>query len=278
VVLDLRYNGGGALNEACTLTGLFIGEGPVVQIKDADGRVKPLDDLGAGVAWSGPLVVIISRFSASASEIFAGAIQDYGRGLIIGDPSTHGKGTVQSLLDLGQQLFRVPNAPPMGALKITMQQFYRPNGDSTQKRGVLSDIELPSLTTPLAEGESELDYPVAFDKVEPVSHRNFDFVRPSDIDRIRALSQQRIQNSEKFQKLLRNIAHYKEQKAKKLVTLNEEKFLKERAEFNSDKEEEKAIENRSEPNSGGIVEDYYLDEARAIAADYLNIPNLAKAR
>ena len=151
VVLDLRYNGGGALNEAISLTGLFTGDGPVVQVKDADGRVKPLDDPGrAGLVR--PLVVLISKFSASASEILAGAIQDYGRGLIVGDHSTHGKGTVQSLLDLGQQLLGVPNAPPMGALKITIQQFYRPDGDSTQKRGVLADLELPSLDERVARG------------------------------------------------------------------------------------------------------------------------------
>ena len=100
-------------------------------------------------AGSGPLVVLTNKFSASASEIFAGAIQDYKRGLVVGDTSTHGKGTVQSLLDLGRQLFRIPNAPELGALKITMQQFYRPNGDSTQNRGVLADIELPSLTSQL---------------------------------------------------------------------------------------------------------------------------------
>jgi carboxyl-terminal processing protease len=142
----------------------------------------------------------------------------------------------------------------------------------------VSDVELPSLTSHLDVGEADLDYPVPFDKVEAASHRNFDFVRPADLDRIRLLSQQRIQNSEKFQKSLRNIARYKEQKAKKFVTLNEAKFLKERAELNADKEEEKAIEKRSELNSGGIERDYYLDEAMAIAADYLNIPYLAKAR
>jgi carboxyl-terminal processing protease len=278
VVLDLRYNGGGALNEARTLTGLFIGDGPVVQIKDADGQVEPLDNLGAGVVWSGPLVVLISKFSASASEILAGAIQDYHRGLIVGDHSTHGKGTVQSLLDLGQQLFRVQNAPAMGALKITMQQFYRPDGDSTQKRGVLADVELPSLTTHLDVGEADLDYPVPFDKVESVSHRNFNYVRPADVERIRRLSQQRVQNSEKFQKLERNIARYKDQKAKKLVTLNEVKFLKERTEINADRDEEKEIEKRVDPTGTGIEEDYYLDEAMAIAADYLNIPNLVRAR
>ena len=115
VVLDLRQNGGGSLTEAINLTGLFIDNGPVVQVKDSDGQKPQYDDTDRGVAWDGPLVVLTSKFSASASEIFAGAIQDYGRGLIVGDTSTHGKGTVQSLLDLGQQLFRgMPNAPALG--------------------------------------------------------------------------------------------------------------------------------------------------------------------
>ena len=131
VVLDLRTNGGGSLTEAISLTGLFINEGPVVQVKDADDRVTPYLDPDPSIDWNGPLVVVVSKFSASASEIFAGAIQDYNRGLIVGDKATHGKGTVQSLLNLGEQLFRVANAPKMGELKITMQQFYRPGGDST---------------------------------------------------------------------------------------------------------------------------------------------------
>ena len=234
-------------------------------MKDADGHVQPCDDTDSGVAWSGPLVVLISKFSASASEILAGAIQDYDRGLIVGDHSTHGKGTVQSLMDLGQQLFRLPNAPPMGALKITMQQFYRPNGDSTQKRGVLADIELPSLTTHLDVGEADLDYPVRVRQGRAGSTTSdFDDVNPAVCDQLRQLSQQRVQASEKFQKVVRNIARYKEQKAKKYVTLNEEKFLKERAELNADKEEEKAIEKHSDLNNGGIERDYYLDEALAI--------------
>ena len=144
----------GRCNEAISLTGLFIGDGPGGA---GQGRRRPraaaLRRPRPGVVWSGPLVVLINKFSASASEILAGAIQDYHRGLIVGDHSTHGKGTVQSLMDLGQQLFRhVLNAPPIGALKITMQQFYRPDGDSTQKRGVLADVELPSLTTHLRRG------------------------------------------------------------------------------------------------------------------------------
>jgi carboxyl-terminal processing protease len=279
VVLDLRANGGGSLNEAIYLSGLFIDKGPVVQVKDADGRVTPVENNETVAVWSGPLVVLVSKFSASASEILAGAIQDYNRGLIVGDRATHGKGTVQSLMDLYQQLFRLPpmpGAPSMGALKITMQQFYRPNGDSTQNRGVVSDIELPSLTTHLDVGEADLDYPVAFDRVGPLQYKHFDSVNPAICNQLRQLSRQRVQNSEDFKKVIRNIARYKEQKARKYVTLNEEKFLKERAELNADKEAEKAIEKHSEPNEGAIERDYYLDEVLAIVVDYLNIEQLAK--
>ena len=280
VVLDLRYNGGGALNEAISLTGLFINEGPVVQVKDADGNVQPLNDLDSSIVWRGPLVVLINKFSASASEILAGAIQDYHRGLIVGDRSTHGKGTVQSLMDLGQKLFPgYPNLDPYGALKITMSQFYRPNGDSTQKRGVVSDIELPSLTTHLADvGEADLDYPVAFDRVEPMHYKPFDDVNPAVCTQLRQLSEQRVQASEKFQKVVRNIARYKDQKARKYVTLNEQKFLKERAELNADREEEKAIEKHSELSDGAIDRDFYLDEALAIVTDYLNLQHVANVQ
>jgi carboxyl-terminal processing protease len=221
------------------------------------------------------LVVLVSKFSASASEILAGAIQDYGRGLIVGDRSTHGKGTVQSLMDLGQRLF---GNPGMGALKITMQQFYRPHGESTQKRGVLSDIELPWLTTHLDVGEADLDYPVAFDTVPPLHYQHFDDVNPAICNQLRQLSQQRVQASEDFQKEIRKIARYKEQKAKKYVSLNEAKFLKERAELNADKEEEKAFDKHSELNSGAIERTFYLNEAMAIVTDYLNLQHVAKVQ
>jgi len=166
VVLDLRRNGGGSLTEAINTTGLFIDDGPVVQVKDSDGRVQHYDDNDPGMAWKGPLVVVTSKFSASASEIFAGAIQDYHRGIVVGDTATHGKGTVQSLLNLGEQLFRIPNPPNLGALKITMQQFYRPGGASTQKRGVLADIVLPSITNHMDVSESDLDFALEFDRVD----------------------------------------------------------------------------------------------------------------
>jgi len=276
VILDLRYNGGGSLPEAISLTGLFIGEGPVVQVKDPEGRVQHLDDTGSDMVWSGPLVVLINKYSASASEIFAGAIQDYGRGLIVGDHATHGKGTVQSLMDLGQTLLHLPGE--MGALKITTQQFYRPDGDSTQKRGVVSDVELPSVTTHLDVGEADLDYPVPFDSVTPLQYKHYNYVSPAICDRLRQLSQQRVQASEKFQKVNRRIARYKEQKANKYTTLNEVKFLKEWAALNADKEEEKAIEKRNELSGNTIDRDYYLDEALSIVADYVNLTHAAYAQ
>ena len=131
----------------------------------------------------------------------------------------------------------------MGALKITIQQFYRPNGDSTQNRGVLADIELPSLSTHLDVGEADLDYPLAFrPRGAPSRSSKFDEVNPTVVNELRRLSAQRCAASQKFQKVVRNIDHYQQQKAKKAVTLNEAKFLKERAELNADKEEEKAIE------------------------------------
>ena len=278
VILDLRRNGGGSLTEAINLTGLFIDQGPIVQVKDADGRIQPYHDLKPGSTWNGPLVVLTSKFSASASEILAGAIQDYNRGLIIGDHATHGKGTVQSLMDLGRQLFRIPNAPPMGALKITMQQFYRPNGESTQNRGVLADIELPSLTSHLEVGEADLDYPVAFDKVEPLKFKRDGCVTDAIRGRLRGLSRERCQKSEDFKKVIKNIARYKEQKERKRVALNEKEFLAERAELNADKEEKKQIEEMNDPNRPVIKRDYYFNEALAVTLDYLQMmQQVAKA-
>jgi carboxyl-terminal processing protease len=271
VVLDLRSNGGGSLQEAINLTGLFIDQGPVVQVKDADGRIMPYNDTDAGVAWNGPLVVMISKLSASASEILAGAIQDYGRGLIVGDHATHGKGTVQSLVDLGEQLFHVPNSPKLGALKITMQQFYRPNGDSTQNRGVLADVELPQLTSHLDIGEKDLDYPVAFDRVEPLHFPKLHYVSNGIVEELRTLSAQRCQTSEGFQKELKDIARYNDQKQRKTVSLNEKEFLAERAELNADKEEQKKLEEMAESSGMEIKRDYYMDEVLAITSDYLNL-------
>jgi carboxyl-terminal processing protease len=270
VVLNLRENGGGSLTESINLTGLFIDTGPVVQVKDADKKVQHYDDQERGMSWSGPLVVLTSKFSASASEIFAGAIQDYHRGLILGDYSTHGKGTVQSLLDLGRQLFRVPNAPQLGALKITMQQFYRPNGDSTQNRGVVADIELPSITSQLDVGESSLDYAVKFDHVDPVPYHSYEKINSEMIGELKTNSAKRRDGSKDWEKVAKNIARYNDQKKRKRVSLNENVFMAERAEINADKEEEKELEKLSNPNKPVFdVKNYYSQEILAVAVDYL---------
>ena len=157
--MDLRGNGGGLLEEAKTLSGLFIDTGPVVQVKELQG-VKHLDDEEQGMAWDGPLVVLIDKASASASEIFAGVIKDYGRGLIIGDASTFGKGTVQSIVpiqDHSRRRIRGGPAANRGALKLTIQQFFRANGDSTQIKGVAPHIHIPSMLDHRDFGEGKMD-------------------------------------------------------------------------------------------------------------------------
>jgi carboxyl-terminal processing protease len=270
VVLDLRRNGGGSLSEAITLTGLFIDQGPVVQVKDSDGTVQHLDDLERGVAWDGPLVVLTSKFSASASEILAGALQDYQRALIVGDSATHGKGTVQSLLDLGNQLFRsIPNPPNLGALKITMQQFYRPNGDSTQQRGVLADVVLPSLTDHMDVAESDLEYAIAFDQVPSARFKRVDMVTKDMVEELKAASAQRRARSEDFQKVLKNIDRYVEQKTRKRITLNEEKYFAQRAELDAEKEEEKQFEEQSNGSKEIVKKDFYFKEVMNITLDYV---------
>jgi carboxyl-terminal processing protease len=270
VVIDLRWNGGGSLTEAVNMTGLFIDQGPVVQVKGPDGRSQPYQDPEPGMVWKGPLVVMINKFSASASEIFAGAIQDYDRGIIIGDHSTHGKGTVQQMFDLGQALFRVANNNKnLGALKLTIQQFYRPGGDSTQNKGVESDIELPSLTTELDVGESDLDYAMKFDRVQPLQHDDYHMDESPLIQSLKALSQERVAKSDFFAREERRIKRYKEEKDSKTVTLNREKFEAERKDLNSDKEEEKIYDDISDPNRPVFKMDDYDKEALDITIDYL---------
>jgi carboxyl-terminal processing protease len=272
VVIDLRLNGGGSLTESINLTGLFIDSGPVVQVKDFDGQKTQYDDTERGVAWNGPLVVLTSKFSASASEIFAGAIQDYKRGIIVGDTSTHGKGTVQSLLDLSQRMFRgVANAPQLGALKITMQQFYRPDGDSTQSRGVLADVTLPSITSHLDVGESSLDYAMKFDHVDPADYPKYNLVDNRMIQELRKLSQQRLQNSDDFKKVIRDIERFNAQKDKKRISLNKEKFIADKGELTAEKQEEKEFEELNDPNRPVVKRDFYFNEVLDITTDYAKL-------
>ncbi len=270
VVLDLRRNGGGSLREAIDCTGLFIDSGPVVQVKDSYGQIQRHNDEKAGMGWDGPLVVLTSKFSASASEILAGAVQDYKRGIVVGDTTTHGKGTVQSLIDLNQLVFGVSDAPNMyGALKITMQQFYRPNGESTQLKGVPADVVLPSITDKMDVAESDLDYPVAWDKVPSAKPADYGFVRQDWLDELQEHSAERVAQNKEFQDLVERIKAYVEQKNRKTATLNEEKFLARRAKLNAEKEDEKTIEDQVNHSNLEIERDFYMDEVLQITVDYM---------
>jgi carboxyl-terminal processing protease len=222
VILDLRHNPGGFLEEAIALAGLFIDEGPVVQVKDRERGVRRRDDPDKGIVYSGPLMVLVSRASASASEIVAAALQDYGRALIVGDSATHGKGTVQAVIDLSEQL---PQArAKLGALRLTFQQFYRVNGDSTQNRGVLSDIVLPSLTEYLTTPEKDMDYALAFDRVKAVEHEEFGMVSAAVKSALQARSAERVKTSKDFAKLAKEIKRVKTMRANKKVPLNEQEL------------------------------------------------------
>ena len=277
VVLDLRFNGGGSLTEAINLTGLFIDTGPVVQVKDSRNVITKYDDVEPGTSWDGPLAVITNKFSASASEILAGAVQDYKRGILIGDTTTHGKGTVQSLMDISEKLFEgLPqrNIEKYGAIKITMQQFYRPNGDSTQRRGVIADIPLPSTTNEMDIGEADLDYAVKFDTVPMAEHQLYNLVRPDLLNSLRTNVKQRIDSSEDFAKEIQRIERYKEQKARDYVSLNEEEFFARRKELNAEKEdEEKFKEIDSGDEKVMDLEDFYDREIMNITLDYVGMLN-----
>ncbi|TWT48324.1 carboxy terminal-processing peptidase [Botrimarina hoheduenensis] len=273
VVVDLRFNGGGSLTESVNMTGLFIDRGPVVQVKGPDGRVVPYNDDAPGLEWDGPLVVMTSRFSASASEIFAGAIQDYGRGIVIGDQSTHGKGTVQQLFDLSEAIFRIGNGPNLGALKMTIQQFYRPGGDSTQNRGVLADVTIPSITDHL-EGitEAEMDYAMEFDRVRPLEHARLGMVDGQLAEALQVESDSRISKSKDFADDRRRINLYENQKERQEVTLNLEQYLVERAQLDEEKEKEEIGEKMGDSDRPAFdAEDHYNQEALSITVDYVRL-------
>ena len=220
LVIDLRRNGGGLLSEAVDLTGLFIDRGPVVQVRDSLGRLQVDSDTDAAVSYSGPLAVLTSRFSASASEIFAGAMQNYGRAVIIGDSSTHGKGTVQAVLEMKNYLPRLSQGlANTGAAKLTVQKFYLPNGSSTQKLGVTPDIALPSIDDYLPIGEADLPHALMWDEIKSVPFEGKalakTFVQP-----LREASRERQHTLEEFAYLNKNIDWFKERQEQKDVSLN----------------------------------------------------------
>jgi carboxyl-terminal processing protease len=225
VLIDLRNNGGGSLNEAVELTGLFIDKGPVVQQRNAEGKVEIESDTNAGLAWDGPVGVLINRGSASASEIFAAALQDYGRGLIIGEPS-FGKGTVQTLINL-DRFGPGDNKSRFGELKMTVAQFFRINGGTTQLRGVTPDIKLPALSDGENFGESSYDNALPWTSIKPAP-----FVPAGDLKEIAGLLDRkhdaRVAKDRDFQYLQEDIALVVKQRKDNLVSLNETVRRKER--------------------------------------------------
>jgi carboxyl-terminal processing protease len=223
------------------------------------------------MVWEGPLVVMINKFSASASEIFAGAIQDYGRGIIVGDDTTHGKGTVQQLITLGDRLFPVAINKDLGALKLTIQKFYRPGGDSTQNRGVASDVELPSRYTHMEVDESHLPFALEFDRVEPLPHDRYQMVNADMLSALRQRSQRRIADSEYFTREQRWIDRYEERKVRKTVSLNKDKFIAERKELDADQDEEDLFNDMNDPGRPVYKKDGYGFEALDVAVDYLEL-------
>ena len=275
VMMDLRGNGGGLLNEAISLSGLFIDKGPVVQVREADS-VKHLDDDDEGTAWDGPLVVLIDRQSASASEIFAGVIKDYSRGLIIGDSSTFGKGTVQQIMPIREGFSFRPNNTNMGALKLTIQQFYRVNGDSTQVKGVEPDIHIPSIFDQAEFGEGKMDNALKFDHVAPRPHDQFNRVPAPLVARLNGLSEKRRAESEKFQKRDAAIKKIIDRKSRHAISLNEAKFKAEMVSEEENKDEAK-VDGKPKKNRPRLAEhpawepNYYNDEILHIVGDYLTL-------
>ncbi len=298
IVIDLRENGGGSLNEAISLTGLFIKTGPVVQVRDTQNQIEVEKDEDPAIAYNGPLAVLVDRFSASASEIFAGAIQDYGRGLIIGT-QTYGKGTVQREIDmdkiitpsLAEKLGLVTNTTKpktstgsenaFGQLNLTVAKFYRISGNSTQHKGVIPDIQFPSLIPMNKYGEDTDPSALPFDII-PKS----DYAKVSDftnvIPQLAKLHDQRMSTSASYKSLMESVADYKKSETEKTVTLNQDQLKKQR-----DLDEQKTLNRDNElrvslglkPLKKGEVKPKKEDldplklEAGQILIDYINLDN-----
>ncbi|HVY41121.1 MAG TPA: carboxy terminal-processing peptidase [Polyangia bacterium] len=231
VVLDLRRNGGGSLQEAIDMTGLFIKKGPVVQTRDSSGSVEVGADRDPSVRWAGPLVVLTSRLSASASEILAGALQDYGRAVIVGDTATFGKGTVQTIVPLASIMDRagLGHSFDPGALKLTISKFYRPSGASTELRGVASDLVIPSPTEAAPVGESKLVDPLPWDTIPAASFDRLAEVT-AQLQALRTSSAQRLATDPGFANLKRQIDRLRARLGSGTVSLNEAERRREQVE------------------------------------------------
>jgi len=237
LIVDLRNNPGGSLEEAIKFTGLFIKDGPVVQARSPDGQILVDSCADSGELYGGPLLVMVNRFSASAAEIAAAALQDYGRAVVVGDVSTHGKGTVQSLNSLKPFMINSTNDP--GELKITIKKFYRISGGSTQLKGVTPDLILPDLLSYYrvpGVGESNLDNALPWDTIQPANYDKLDLVQPYLTD-LRARSDARVLTNQDFAYVRQDIEQYQKTQIQRTATLNEHEAIKEK--------EEESLKNRT---------------------------------
>ncbi len=237
IVMDLRDNGGGSLETVVKMTGLFIDKGPVVQVKPAGGKAQVLPDSDPKVQWDGPLVVMINNYSASASEIFAAAIQDYNRGIIIGSKQSYGKGTVQNVFELNE-FVRGNQYGELGALKTTTQKFYRVNGGSTQLEGVKSDIVMPDRFSFMETGEKDEKSALPWDKIEPAIYTPLDL----NFEKVIANSKKRIATNENFNLISENAKWINDRKEDNSISLNYAEYKKEIADIESQTKKFKSLE------------------------------------
>lgn len=252
VVLDLRNNGGGSLNEAIELTGLFIDKGPVVQVRESGGRVSVEGDRTAGVSWDGPLAVLINRGSASASEIFAGAIQDYGRGLVIGE-TTFGKGTVQNIVPLDR--WPANEGDRYGHVKLTIAQFFLPGGSSTQNKGVVPDIAFPVTVDASEFGESTYDNALEWRQIAAVPHQRYGDFAPL-LPKLETLHAARVATDKEFGWWSADVAEFRAEREKKYVSLNEAERRAER-----DRDDAKRKQRQEERKTLGLTLDPLADRS-----------------
>jgi carboxyl-terminal processing protease len=237
IVMDLRDNGGGSLETVVKMTGLFIDKGPVVQVKPAGGKAQVLPDSDPKVQWDGPLVVMINNYSASASEIFAAAIQDYNRGIIIGSKQSYGKGTVQNVFELNE-FVRGNQYGDLGALKTTTQKFYRVSGGSTQLEGVKSDIVMPDRFSFMATGEKDEKSALPWDKIEPAIYTPLNL----NFEKVIANSKKRIATNENFNLISENAKWINDRKEDNSISLNYADYKKEIADIESQTKKFKSLE------------------------------------
>lgn len=299
IVIDLRNNGGGSLYDVVQMAGLFIEDGPIVQVKDRENNASVLKDKDRNVLYTGPLAVMVNEFSASASEIFAAAIQDYGRGVIIGSTSTYGKGTVQRNIGLDENGFSLSNAE-LGTVKLTLQKFYRINGGSTQLKGVSSDIVLPDNLEYLKVREKDDEDALPWDEINKASYKNWN---PGyDLKTIQQLSNNRLQNDNTFN-LIKESAEWLSDQNNKEYSLQIDKYKEEQDAIRKTvkqlesllklkneldvtalpKEADRWAEDKNKQERfqqwlKSLQKDIYLDQAMKVMNDMINQQNLAKVK